>query len=92
MRKPKPILKCDSAVVFADAVMTNKAIEFQANDEYKYLTAFQVFDGGGYSAVASKDMKEWVLCIGAFIEGEKIDGMQIVRVITDLESNISEGE
>lgn len=78
------VIKCDKAVVFPDATMTDNAIEFTENSEYKYLSAFPILENGDFAAVASKDMKEWVLCIGAYIDGEMVDVREIAKQLQDM--------
>lgn len=78
------IVKIDSAVVMPDAEISENEISFTPNTEYKYLSAFPLCEDGSYIAVASKDMKEWVLCIGAYINGKAVDVRDIANQIAKM--------
>ena len=67
------VIKCDSAAVMPDANITNEQVEFTMNNDYKYLSAFPLCEDGSFVAMASKNLKEWAICVGAYLDGELIN-------------------
>lgn len=76
------VIRIDGAYVVPDSKMKTTddevEIEFIINHEYKYLSAFPIFEDGGYAPVASKDLKSWVICYGAILDGNPLPLLDVV--------------
>ena len=74
-----PVMEIDSACAAPDTVFDgidgdNAIIRLIEDKDYKYLTAMPgLTESGDYVALCSKDLKNWVVCLGAIKDGEKID-------------------
>ena len=80
------IIKCDKAVVMPDVIVNNNgSYMFVENDEYKYLSSFPVVEDDGYALIASKDMRNWCLCVGAFFGDEYLIAQDIVKHIQEID-------
>lgn len=79
-----PVIQCEKAFVFPDATITDDDVSFVENDDYKFLSAFPLFEDGSYAPMASKDMKDWVMCIGAFVDGDPVDLLKFVKQIQEM--------
>lgn len=82
------VIKIDSACVAPDTKVDANVgdaigIELIENDEYKYLSAFPLFENGDFAPVASKDLESWVICYGARLNGKALNLLDLVDQIKD---------
>ena len=74
-----PVIEIDGACAAPDMILggidgDSATIRLIENKDYKYLTAMPgLAESGDYLPLCSKDLKHWVLCMGAIKDGEKID-------------------
>jgi len=57
-----------------------KAFEYE---DYKYLSAFPVWDDGNYAAICSNDLTHWSLCLSATKDGKTIDVLEIAKSLEE---------
>ena len=84
----KVIIKINSAATVTDAVITEDGVTLRENPDYRYLSAFsECAEDGSYIAMCSKDLKEWVVCVGAVgTDGIPLNVKEIAEMIQKVEA------
>ena len=84
----KVIVKINSATSLADAVITEDGLTLKENPDYNYLSAFSdLTNDGDYVAMCSKDLNEWVICVGAVgTDGIPLNVKEIAEMIQKMEA------